>query len=216
MVGMMHRPPPISSFLPAETVDMMMQYGGDLPKDFAVEEQMTVLFTDLRKFTQFSEEHDPRRIYETLNASIACQTKIVAKNHGSINKFLGDGILAIFAGDDRTTNACNCMLDLARDLPTVKQNDVDYQQCGVGFGMQDGKVLYCLLGDENRREFTVIGDVPNTAARLCGSATAFEGLMTEECMQRLPDDLARESVVFFKEMQLRGKRKPTKVYRIQP
>jgi len=212
----MHRPPPISSFLPAETVDMMMHYGGDLPRDFAVEEQMTVLFTDLREFTQFSEDHDPRRIYETLNASIALQTKIVAKNHGSINKFLGDGILAIFAGEDRTVNACNCMLDLVRELPKVKRDDVDYQQCGVGFGMQDGKVLYCLLGDENRREFTVIGDVPNTAARLCGSATAFEGLMTEECMQRLPEELTGTHVVFFKEMQLRGKRKPIKVYRIQP
>ena len=216
MSGMMHRPPPISSFLPAETVDMMMHYGGDLPKDFAVEEQMTVLFTDLREFTQFSEAHDPHRIYETLNASIALQTKIVARNHGSINKFLGDGILAIFAGDDRTANACQCMLDMARELPAIKLEDDDYQQCGVGFGIQDGKVLYCLLGDENRREFTVIGDVPNTAARLCGSATAFEGLMTEECMARLPQTMAGERVVFFKEMQLRGKRKPIKVYRIRP
>ncbi|MDQ6964382.1 MAG: adenylate/guanylate cyclase domain-containing protein [Mariprofundales bacterium] len=216
MGEMMHRPPPISSFLPAETVDMMMQYGGDLPKDFAVEEQMTVMFTDLRKFTQFSEELDPRRIYETLNASISSQTKIVARNHGSINKFLGDGILAIFAGEERTINACNCMLELARELPKVKENDADYQQCGVGFGMQDGKVLYCLLGDENRREFTVIGDVPNTAARLCGSADAFEGLMTEECMQQLPVEFSRDHVVFFKEMHLRGKRKPIKVYRIQP
>jgi len=151
MGGMMHRPPPISSFLPAETVDMMMHYGGDLPKDFAVEEQMTVMFTDLREFTQFSEAHDPHCIYETLNASIALQTRLVAKHHGSINKFLGDGILAIFAGDDRTVNACNCMIDLARELPKIKLDDADYQHCGVGFGMQDGKVLYCLLGDENRR-----------------------------------------------------------------
>ncbi len=212
----MHRPPPISSFLPAETVDMMMHYGGDLPQDFAVEEQMTVLFTDLRKFTQFSEEHDPHRIYETLNASISLQTKIVARNHGSINKFLGDGILAIFAGESRTANACNCMIEMARELPNIKQDDIDYQSCGVGFGMQDGKVLYCLLGDENRREFTVIGDVPNTAARLCGSAEAFEGLMTEDCVQRLPEDVARDNVSFYKEMLLRGKRKPIRVYRVTP
>ncbi|RMH50302.1 MAG: adenylate/guanylate cyclase domain-containing protein [Zetaproteobacteria bacterium] len=216
MTGIRHRPPPISSFLPAETVDMMMHYGGDLPRDFAVEEQMTVLFTDLRKFTQFSEEHDPHRIYETLNASISLQTRIVARHHGSVNKFLGDGILAIFAGEERTANACRCMVDMARELPQIKREDADYQSCGVGFGMQDGKVLYCLLGDEHRREFTVIGDVPNTAARLCGSANAFEGLMTEECVRRLPEALVADHVAFYREMRLRGKRRPVRVYRIRP
>ncbi|MDQ6950236.1 MAG: adenylate/guanylate cyclase domain-containing protein [Mariprofundales bacterium] len=193
---------------------MMLQYGGNLPQDFAVDEQMTVLFTDLREFTQFAEKHDPRKIYETLNASIALQTRIVARHHGSVNKFMGDGILAIFAGDERTENAAHCMLDLARELPLIKQDDVEYQSCGVGFGMQDGKVLYCLLGDENRREFTVIGDVPNTAARLCGSAKSFEGLMTEACYQRLPASFAKAHACFYEEMKLRGKRNLIKVYRI--
>ncbi|MDX8409517.1 MAG: adenylate/guanylate cyclase domain-containing protein [Mariprofundales bacterium] len=215
MTGM-RRPPPISSFLPAETVDMMMHYGGNLPQDFAVDEQMTVLFTDLREFTQYAERTDPRKIYETLNASIALQTKIVARNHGSINKFLGDGILAIFSGDERTENAVRCMMEMSHQLPEVKKDDTEYQRCGVGFGIQDGKVLYCLLGDEQRREFTVIGDVPNTAARLCGSAKGFEGLLTEDCYLRLSEAFSAEHVVFYQEMKLRGKQKPIKVYRILP
>ena len=107
------------------------------------------------------------------------------------------------------------MVEMAHQLPEVKRDDAEYQRCGVGFGIQDGKVLYCLLGDEQRREFTVIGDVPNTAARLCGSARGFEGLLTEECYLRLPEAFAAEHVQFYQEMKLRGKRKPIKVYRIQ-
>lgn len=94
----------LSSFLPKETIDMVKSHIGPIPPDLGFEQDMTILFTDMRDFTAISEAFEPREVYRTINASLAIQTHYVHEYGGSINKFLGDGVLACFSGEDRSVH----------------------------------------------------------------------------------------------------------------
>lgn len=205
------RPPPIHMFLPPETVEMVMHYGSDFPPDLAFEEQMTVLFSDMRGFTELADQYRPREVYAAINASIALQTKLVRAHGGSVNKFLGDGLLACFSGEDHIPRAFACVLEMLRILP---EQEGQRLPCRVGFGLHTGKVLFGILGDEERREFTVIGDVANTAARLCGLAGPFQALFTHEVLVALPEDTRKQFCERVGSQLMRGKKEPIEIYRI--
>lgn len=203
----------LSTFLPKETVDMLRTHTGTLPQDLAFEEQMTILFSDMRGFTALSEQYKPRDVYKTINASLALQTKIIHEFGGSVNKFLGDGVLACFSGEDRCDRAFKCVQKLLLALEELDKNHM-YLPCHVGFGLNDGSVLFGLMGDDTRREFTVIGDTVNTAARLCGIAEPFKALMTENFIHNITDDTSKEQYAFVEKALFKGKRDAIRVYAI--
>jgi class 3 adenylate cyclase len=205
--------PILNSFLPQETMDMVKAHKGELPQDLAFEQQMTILFSDMRGFTALSEQYNPHKVYETINASLALQSKCIAEFGGSVNKFLGDGLLACFFGEDRSIRAFLCVQKLLLELKAL-DNDKAYLPCHVGFGLNDGPVLFGLLGDSTRREFTVIGDTVNTAARLCGIAEPFKALMTQNFIDTLQDDEIREYYAFVEKALFKGKREAIRIYAI--
>ena len=209
----MNHLPPMRSFLPPETVAMIEKYGGDLPAYLAFEEEMTILFSDMRGFTEMAEKHSPHEVYDTINASLAVQTRIITKHGGSINKFLGDGLLACFSGENRGEESILCLIELLTELKKIEQSNHKLP-CRVGFGMHDGHVLFGMLGDETRKEFTVIGDVPNTAARLCGIAQPFQGLITEHCMRMIPDEIAKQHCRYLNAVYFKGKNNGMDVFYI--
>jgi len=207
----MHKTQNLESFLPAETVAMVQKYGENLPDDFAIEECMTILFSDMRGFTELAESYGAREVYATINASLNIQTSIIRKHGGSINKFLGDGLLACFSGEQRGEQALLCMVELMREL-SAREETSSHLPCRVGFGMHDGRVLLGLLGDKHRKEFTVIGDVANTAARLCGVAQPFQGLMTESCMNIISRALSDKYCRYLNAIYFKGKRDGMNVF----
>ncbi|MDX8401496.1 MAG: adenylate/guanylate cyclase domain-containing protein, partial [Mariprofundaceae bacterium] len=101
---------------------------------------------------------------------------------------------------------------MLRELPEQADGPV---RCGVGFGLHCGRVLFGLLGDEGRREFTVIGDVVNTAARLCGIAHPYQALLTEAVFARLPRQ-ARRDCRFLRSHRFKGKKAETAIYELVP
>ncbi len=206
-------PTAFNSFLPKETMDMVNNYVGDLPQDLAFEQDMTILFSDMRGFTALSEQYNPHKVYETINASLALQSKYIAQFGGSVNKFLGDGLLACFSGEDRSLRAFQCVQHLLKVLKKLDGNKA-YLPCHVGFGLNDGSVLFGLLGDHSRREFTVIGDTVNTAARLCGIAEPFKALMTQNFIDTLHDDEAKKNYAFVERALFKGKREAIRIYAI--
>jgi len=207
----MHNLRNLESFLPAETVAVVQKYGENLPDDFAIEESMTILFSDMRGFTELAESYGAREVYATINASLNVQTQIILRHGGSINKFLGDGLLACFSGEKRGEQALLCMVELMREL-SAREATSHHLPCRVGFGMHDGRVLLGLLGDKHRKEFTVIGDVANTAARLCGIAQPFQGLITEACMNLIPNALSEKYCRYLNAIYFKGKRDGMNVF----
>jgi len=208
------KPAAFSAFLPAETVRMLEKYGDELPKDLAFEESMTILFSDMRGFTELAEKYEPHQVYESINASLSIQTGIVTKHGGSINKFLGDGLLACFSGENRGEQALSCLLEMITVLP-AREKTCGLLPCKVGFSLHDGKVLLGLVGDETRRELTVIGDVVNTAARLCGIAQPFQGLVTEESMKTMPKEMTKQHCRFLNSVHFKGKGDPMNIFYLE-
>ena len=192
---------------------MVMHHSGEFPQYYAFDADMTIVFTDMRGFTAMSETYKPREVYRTINAILALQTKVIHEFGGSVNKFLGDGVLACFSGEDRCERAFKCMKKLLLKIELLDRND-SYLPCHVGFGINDGHVLFGLLGDDKRREFTVLGDTVNTAARLCGAAEAFKVLMTENFVHSLPDYLCTDDIAFVESRLFRGKRDAVRIYAI--
>ncbi len=201
-------------FLPPETLRMLEQHGADIPHDLAFEEQMTILFSDMRGFTELAEKFDPHDVYASINASLSIQTGIVHRHGGSINKFLGDGLLACFSGERRGEQALQCLIEMLKILPEREKVN-GLLPCKVGFSLHDGKVLLGLVGDETRRELTVIGDVVNTAARLCGIAQPFQGLVTEESMRTMPKAMTKQYCRFLNSVHFKGKAEAMNIFYLE-
>lgn len=204
----------ISTFLPPETVQMLSSVGPIFPDQLAFDTEMTVLFSDMRGFTELSEMYEPRKVYAAINASLAIQTRLVMQHQGSVNKFLGDGLLACFSGEGRAERAVCCVLDMLKHLQAREAEQISLPS-PVGFGINDGRVLFGLLGITERREFTVIGDVVNTAARLCGIAQPFQALVTGDAVAKLSDDTTAAHCSFHSRQQFKGKLNSMDVYRIE-
>ncbi len=209
-MSMPRRPPPIHMFLPPETVEMVMHFGSNFPADLAFDEEMTVLFSDMRGFTEMAERYSPRKVYATINASLAAQTGVIRRHGGSVNKFLGDGLLACFSGENSGEKGLAAVVEMLQCLPGM-QGELP---CPVGFGLHFGHVLFGVLGDEERREFTVIGDVPNTAARLCGIAHPFQALLTEAVVATLSDDTRERYCRFLRSQAFKGKKRAIDIYEV--
>jgi adenylate cyclase len=137
---------------------------------------VTVLFSDIRGFTTFSEARDPGQVLDVLNAYHQEMTGAVMDNGGTLISFMGDGIYAVFGAPiemddhaDRAFTAAREMLEvrLPRVNEWMQENDIG-DEFQIGIGLNSGPVMAGNIGSEQRLEFTTIGDTVNTAARLEG------------------------------------------------
>jgi len=133
-----------------------------------------VMFLDIRNFTTFSEAHSPQEVVDHLNKLFAFMIDEVNDHHGIINKFLGDGFMAIFGapistGDDsrNAVAASKAILERMKELGGGPGTD-------IGIGLHAGAAIIGHVGSATRREYTVIGDVVNVAARIEGLNKPFE------------------------------------------
>ena len=149
------------------------------------EVEATVLFVDIRGFTTLSEDKEPESIVELLNDYFARVTDIVVKHGGHINKFVGDGAMAIFGTPVPTPQhaeaAVMAALDIQEEIARLdrekKMEDVAIQ---VGIGVNSGAMVAGNLGSQRKMEYTVIGDNVNVASRLTSRAKAGEILISRQ------------------------------------
>lgn len=123
-----------------------------------------ILFFDIRNFTKFAEARSPEEVLSFLNSIFEICIEIIEKNNGIINKFLGDGFMAIFgapiyAGSD-TWNAINSAIEIQKSLLQ------SFKEINFGIGLHCGNAVVGHIGSESRKEYTVIGDVVNLASRI--------------------------------------------------
>ena len=138
--------------------------------------EATVLFTDIRRSTELIRELPPREYFELLNNLLSAQAKIIKQFEGSVIKYTGDGVMAIFKGAGRSYLAMRCALELTKTSNIIKLS--------YGIGVADGLVLAGLIGNsqsENQRhQYDVIGAAVHLASRLCGMANAGEVITTKK------------------------------------
>jgi adenylate cyclase len=143
---------------------------------------VTVLFSDIRGFTAYSENVDPEEVVAMLNRLLQAQAEVVTKHGGDIDKFVGDELMAVFQGEDACERAVLCAAEMIQAVHDVRKTELS-----VGVGISTGDVVYGAIGHEKRMDFTVIGDVVNTGARLCSAASGDEVVVTEAVRDQCGD-----------------------------
>lgn len=153
----------------------------------------TILFSDLRGFTATSLAETPEHVFRAISDVLARQTEAVIDCGGYVDKFSGDGMLAVFEGPSSAINACNAAASIVRWARTYAGISF-WNPPPIGFGVHHGAFLRGDLGGDKLLEFTVIGGTVNIAARLCGTAKALEVIVSEAVVERIGDTFARDPV----------------------
>ncbi|MGH8733287.1 MAG: adenylate/guanylate cyclase domain-containing protein, partial [Burkholderiales bacterium] len=135
--------------------------------------EVTLLFSDIRGFTTLSETRTPEEVIALLNRYFSLQVDVVFRHGGSLDKFIGDCIMAMWGAPlddpDHARHAVACALDMADTLAAFKRElgagNTDFD---VGIGLHSGPAVVGLMGSEKRQEYTAIGDTVNLASRIEG------------------------------------------------
>jgi adenylate cyclase len=135
--------------------------------------QISILFSDIRGFTTLSEKRTPQQVVELLNRYFTLQVEVVFRHGGSLDKFIGDCIMAFWGAPlddpDHARHAVEAALEMAEVLQRFKkelgEEDADFD---VGIGIHTGPAVVGLIGSDQRREYTAIGDTVNLGSRIEG------------------------------------------------
>jgi adenylate cyclase len=177
-----------SRFLPEYVVKQMLEN----PESFklgGVTQTITVLFADIRGFTRISEHASPEKIVQLLNRYFSAMTDIIFAHGGTLDKYLGDGLMALFGAPTVTpkdaANAMSAAVAMQRRMLSINDElrAEGYPEIGIGIGLHTGEVIVGYIGSERRSEYTAIGDTVNTASRLESNAKAGEILVSEVTAQ---------------------------------
>jgi adenylate cyclase len=176
--------------------------------------EVSVMFVDVRRFTAFAESADPQEIVATLNRLYDAVVPAVLRHGGHANKFIGDGLLAVFGAPERHPDHAARAVAAAREVARLAPRALG-GGLSVGVGVNSGRVVVGTIGGGGRRDFTVIGDAVNTAARV-EAATRVTGddvLVTEATLRALGPD--RDDFVERPSVPLRGKAEPVRLFALR-
>lgn len=180
--------------------------------------EISVLFADIRDFTKLSEKLDAAEVVTILNEFHGRMVEEVFRQAGTLDKYLGDGLMAYFNAPvrqpDHAVRAVKCALAMDTALRNWNEENGDSsdRQLLAGFGIHCGHAVVGAIGAPHRREFTAIGDAVNVASRLQKLPKQFDGsILVSEAIR----DLAADSDLVFEaagEVEVRGREKKVRVF----
>lgn len=190
----------------------LLKLGGD-------KKELTVLFSDLAGFTTLSEKTPPEELVKFLNEYLSEMTDIVFKNKGTLDKYIGDAIMAFWGApvpeEDHAYYACKCVLEMEEKLKELQQK---WESQGlpaphVRYGLNTGDMVVGNMGSKERFSYTVLGDHVNLGARLEPANKDFgtKILISEFTYQKVKDRFLSREVAL---MKAKGKTKPIRIYEL--
>lgn len=200
------------SYVDPDVAERVLQEGELLEGD---EVEATMLFVDIRDFTSFAENASAREAVAALNDFFNLVVPVVIDARGHANKFVGDGLLAVFGAPDRHADHADCALRAAERIADAVEER--YRgELRVGIGLNSGPVMVGTVGGGGRLEFTVIGDPVNVAARVeeCTRETGDRILLTESTRTLLSDSW-RGRLEERGSIPLKGKSEPIPLYALR-
>ncbi|MFZ5893234.1 MAG: adenylate/guanylate cyclase domain-containing protein [Myxococcota bacterium] len=192
--------------------ELEVKKGGQLVKE------CTVFNSDIRGFTAMSEGSQPEMLVEMLNEYFELMVETVFKYEGTLDKFMGDGIMALWGAPvvhpDDPLRCVSCAMEQMEVLGRFNRRRLENNQplLAIGIGIHTGPLVAGYIGSSRALSYTVIGDTANTSARLCGIAAAGQVLVSEATLARLS---GRFEVEELPPAQLKGKEKPFRVFDVK-
>jgi adenylate cyclase len=209
-------------FVPSDVVEEVLASAGGNLRLGAVERDCTVLFSDLRGFTSFSETQPAARVIEVVNHYLGEMTEAILDAGGTLIAYMGDGIMALFGAPLQQDDHADRAVAAAREMigPRLERFNAWLAEQGyehafeMGVGLNSGPVMAGNVGSEQRVEYTAIGDTTNTASRLEGmtknsDAMLFVAESTRERMRSGADELVPVG-----EFEVRGRTGTLAVYTV--
>jgi len=207
----------LERFLSPEVVEMVsknpegVRLGG-------INQKVSIMFADIRWFTTLSERMEPEKVVEILNNYFTHVTDIIFDHGGTLDKYLGDGVMALFGaplskGNDaenavRTAQAIQrLVIELNRDAA-----EREWPEFGVGIGINSGIVTAGNIGSPRRIDYTVIGDTVNTASRLMSNAPAGKIIISQATAADLTP--GKFILAALSPLTVKGKSEPIPVFRV--
>jgi PAS domain S-box-containing protein len=176
---------------------------------------LTVLFADIRGFTSYSEKISPERLVSVLNRYLAAMAEAVLSQEGTIDKFLGDAVMAWFNAPipqpDHTLRAVKAALLLREMVENLYRELPADSHLAFGVGIHYGDAVLGLIGTDRRLEYTAISDSVNTAKRIQENSARNQILISKDAYERVKDDVEGKYVA---SMAVKGKSQPVEVYEV--
>ena len=202
-------------YVPKAVTSRILEGKGSLPSERS---EATIIFIDIRGFTKLADQLDPEKATEIINKIFEPIVGIVDKYDGNINKFLGDGLMAIFGApfshEDDPERAARASLEIMKSIEENGKIRIGnrVKNLKARIGINTGLCISGEIGSESRKEFTVIGDTVNLASRLQTNATPGKILIGEKTFQRIKDSFTTSSP---RKLKIKGKRDLVSVYTLK-
>ena len=185
-----------------------LQLGGE-------QREVSVFFADIRNFTTISEQLSPEAVMQMLNSYLSVIADAVVENHGIVNKFVGDNIMAVWnapqSQPDHALLAVKAAWEAQLRLAELRQKDNRPIPIQFGIGVNTGLAVAGNVGSAGRSEYTVIGDSVNTASRICSNTPGDQVRIGSETYNQTKDHLEAEQL---EPQQVKGKAAPITIYRV--
>jgi adenylate cyclase len=199
-------------FVPPSVVDRVLKQPGELALG-GRRQEISVLFADIRGYTAWSEKAAPEKVVEMLNDYLSLGAEVIMGWGGTLDKFFGDGLMAIFNApgeqDDHVQRAADAALALLRAAREMSERRGDGLSYSVGVNVGEAVVGY--IGTERAMNYTAIGDVVNLAKRFQENAQPGQILVEEAIIKRL-GNLAQARALG--ELKIRGREQKAVVYEL--
>lgn len=196
-----------------QVVERLMAEGTTADSDIR---RVAVMFVDFRSFTAGARERSPQEVVDRLDGAFAVLVEILDRHGGIVNKFLGDGFLALFGAPLAADDAAQRAVAAAREMLIANEriNAVNSWPLRMGIGIHVGEVVAGSIGSPRRKEYTVIGDTVNFAARIEALNKEFNSqfLISTDVREALGDDA--KDAVSLGEVPVRGYDRPVTVWQL--
>ncbi|MBD1808295.1 PAS domain S-box protein [Microcoleus sp. FACHB-SPT15] len=205
-----------SRFVPRQFLQLLDKKSlVDIQLGDQVQQEMSVLFSDIRDFTTLSESMTPQENFNFINAYLSRMEPAIVENQGFIDKYIGDAIMALFSGiaDDAVKAGITMLQHLAQYNRHRVQSG--YIPIKIGIGINTGSLMLGTVGGQHRMDSTVISDTVNLASRLEG-LTKYYGaslLISQQTLGRLHNPM-QYSLRFIEQVKVKGKSKAVAVFEV--
>ena len=176
---------------------------------------ITILFADIRGFTAYSELHSPEELVAVLNRYLAAAAEAVLANEGTVDKFLGDAVMAWYNAPvpqpDHTLRAVKSALAIRDAVAALHKELPQEAHLDFGVGIHYGEAVLGWIGTEKRLEYTAISDSVNTTKRIQENCSRNQILISAEAYERVKDEISAQ---LFNPLSVKGKAQPLEVYEV--
>lgn len=180
-----------------------------------VQKEMSVLFTDIRDFTTLSEDMTPKETFDFLNEYLSIMEPLISRNHGFIDKYIGDSIMALFVG--QVENAIDAAIEMRIALAdfNIKRKFENKPPINSGIGLHTGKLMLGVVGGHGRMDGTVVSDAVNLASRVEGLTKLYGAsiIISQDTLMKLQDP-NRYNYRFLDVVKVKGKKEAVHIFEV--